>query len=422
MSIPRDKYQYGPFWNMLKNMFEIENDTNIEVYDSDGEELSKAILLPNSRKKLQIVLINKRFENNNNDAASASGDDEAKSNGNLIKDELSKNKFRCYFKACRKTFKIPLKLINHIKIHFKNKPFKCEYEGCDKSFLCKGQLRNHQSIHIDVKKFNWTFEGCDKSYNKKSRLLVHMRVHTGEKPFACKFEGCNKRFAEKGNLKTHIRTHTGEKPYFWSFEDCGQSFTTQGHLVDHERRHRDEKPFKCNIWNKAFMRSSTVKVHMKTHVGEENCYSQSSKSTFQKQSNSHKIEIKLTEPMIDLDSNMDHSNDEEEEKIAQNSPKRGYAVPYSKLQQPKESPNNDKTLRPKQTCSMIATITSSCEGIFENVYKDMSAHRGFLSNHPKPELNPFSTVEQPKETSPVIPFRKLSHTPKEETTTKGNIF
>lgn len=269
INIAKQEYTYSGLCDTLKKMFWIEKNINIEVYDSSEEEISKITFIPNTSNKLKIALINKEYELSKLAASSNNISQQNTELSGVIRDEVSKHKFSCHYKTCRKTFKFACKLFNHIKIHFKNKPFVWSFPSWNKSFLWKGQLRNHQSTHVDTKKFTCGFEGWDKSYSKKSRLIVHERVHTGERPFVCRFKDCNKSFAEKGNLKTHFRTHTGEKPYVCSFDDCGKRFTTQGHLVDHERRHRAEKPFRCQVWRKSFMRSSTLKVHMKTHKDDD---------------------------------------------------------------------------------------------------------------------------------------------------------
>mmetsp|Transcript_16101 Transcript_16101/g.11348 ORF Transcript_16101/g.11348 Transcript_16101/m.11348 type:complete len:123 (-) Transcript_16101:1588-1956(-) len=60
-----------------------------------------------------------------------------------------------------------------------------------------------------------------------------MRRHSGERPFKCSL--CNLTFMRSSTLKIHMRWHTGEKPY--KCEQCGKGFTESGNLKTHMKTH-----------------------------------------------------------------------------------------------------------------------------------------------------------------------------------------
>jgi uncharacterized Zn-finger protein len=191
VSIPKEEYTYEYLKTTLKSKLTISTDEEIEIFDSKNTEIknffdTRQITFPMSSDSIsfQVALLNNLF--NSPDALEKEDSlviEEKKGMENVMNDGVSKNKYSCSAKKCRKTFMEPAKLFNHIKIHFKNKPYKCTFEGCGKSFLCKGQRRNHMNTHNDSKRFECDFPGCGKGYSKNSRLIVHKRSHTGEKPF-----------------------------------------------------------------------------------------------------------------------------------------------------------------------------------------------------------------------------------------------
>ncbi|XP_070610192.1 zinc finger and BTB domain-containing protein 38 isoform X1 [Erythrolamprus reginae] len=106
-----------------------------------------------------------------------------------------------------------------------------------------------------------------------STEISHGHSHwetTESESFTCDL--CQKHFQSSSTLRMHKRCHTGEKPY--PCKTCGKSFSMSSNLQKHERTHSAVKDFICQYCNKAFTLNETLKIHERIHTGEKRYHCQ----------------------------------------------------------------------------------------------------------------------------------------------------
>ncbi|XP_067641285.1 zinc finger protein 91-like [Eurosta solidaginis] len=153
----------------------------------------------------------------------------------------------------------------YVKLHEK-KVHLCDIESerkecpiCKKKFE-KRYLRSHLSnVHTAGEKF--PCEICGDLFKSNLSLKNHRKLHL-ERKFQCTM--CDKGFIRRAVLKVHMRSHTGEEPYVCQI--CDQRFKTKIRLDYHLQRHAGIK-HKCKVCDKEFNRADQLRIHSYKHTG-----------------------------------------------------------------------------------------------------------------------------------------------------------
>ncbi|XP_059062649.1 zinc finger protein 490-like [Achroia grisella] len=138
-------------------------------------------------------------------------------------------------------------------------------EHCKKVYKNPNSLRDHMKLHRIDRKRNYTCERCGKMFYNKGTLTSHIMSHDKIRPHVCRI--CNKAFLYPNMLRRHVEMHTGVKPF--SCEQCGRCFRLQYQLNAHKIVHTDSMPYICQFCNKAFRYKQILKNHERQHTGDK---------------------------------------------------------------------------------------------------------------------------------------------------------
>lgn len=145
---------------------------------------------------------------------------------------------------------------------------------CVKSFKSNDQLRRHQVILHSQLPSAMECEQCNAIVATKKLMDMHMESHLTGKKFSCK--SCGKDFTRKYHLERHLKfmncdgTRTIIK---YPCNVCNQSFARTDNLREHLKAHinpvEKTKDFQCPYCEKAFVGSSLLNIHIRTHTKEK---------------------------------------------------------------------------------------------------------------------------------------------------------
>uniref|UniRef100_A0A1A7WAJ3 C2H2-type domain-containing protein n=2 Tax=Iconisemion striatum TaxID=60296 RepID=A0A1A7WAJ3_9TELE len=129
---------------------------------------------------------------------------------------------------------------------------------CEKVFEHPNQLKNHIKLHS----FQYICIQCEKGYESQSKLHNHQKLHNKGPKVTC--ELCNKGFSCSKSLKQHECLQDGTTNLC---SICDKNFSKSG-FQRHMQMHRGERNFLCTTCGKTFLSSGELVLHNRTHTGE----------------------------------------------------------------------------------------------------------------------------------------------------------
>ena len=107
--------------------------------------------------------------------------------------------------------------------------FLCSY--CDEVLSTQFLYHTHCQKAHKTKRYTYVCSECKKQFKSPSGLTQHLRKHTGEKPYSC--ITCTKTFNSSSNLRKHKGIHTGERQFTCTV--CDKNFVAKRDLRRHSR-------------------------------------------------------------------------------------------------------------------------------------------------------------------------------------------
>ncbi|XP_059146334.1 zinc finger protein 816-like [Physella acuta] len=203
----------------------------------------------------------------------------------LLHSEKLSQLFNC--DNCSKSFTHKIVYLRHQMFHIKEKLYKCKvclkcfsnqqslklcqkrHEGfkphqclvCCQIFKSRQVLNTHQLSHAgkNVPKYQINYSALKSS---KHLIKETSNIEDKGKPFKCKF--CTQTFIKHSSLKVHVRTHVGTK--LVSCPTCNQLFFDEQKLRRHQRTHASEKPYRCGVCDRDFATIQFLQLHEKLHA------------------------------------------------------------------------------------------------------------------------------------------------------------
>ena len=141
---------------------------------------------------------------------------------------------------------------------------------CHSVFKSRPSLHFHMKYHCKLRRGSnlWPCSVCQEKFTCQKDRQLHMETHRN---LPCR--DCHKLFFNKRNLREHRAACTLRSPARqYVCELCGASFVRNSNLRDHLRKVHAPRPSECQVCGKQLKNAKCLKVHMKTHLPERECY------------------------------------------------------------------------------------------------------------------------------------------------------